>query len=139
MELDWKLIIALVALAISIYNLLDNKRMYKIEKKTIVLNELMEAQLLLTRVHDVFIDINKIQPAECMDEKLEILECKNETEDLIEKLNYIFEKIISSDKYDKNFLETCRPLIHKINISAQTTYRKEKELLQKITKDSLNT
>ena len=48
MEFDWKVIIALAALALSIYNFFTSKRTRAIEKRTMVLSELNEAQMLLS-------------------------------------------------------------------------------------------
>ena len=136
MELDWKLIIALLALVISIYNLLHNRHMYKIEKKTIVLNELQEAQFMFTRLEHIFFDINNIELFENIEQNHEILKLKEENKKASEKLDYIFDIIFDNNNCDAHILETARPLIKKVSFDVENSYHYANTYKQNITTDA---
>ncbi|MDY0124110.1 hypothetical protein [Sulfurimonas sp.] len=120
MELDWKVLIAVLALAISIYTLLDNRRSRSIEKKTIVINELMEARLLLAQLNDVINDIEQIRDVEKLSNNQTITDCKSECKNMAQKLDYCFDKIMNHEKISANSLEKLRPLIN--NVISRTKY-----------------
>lgn len=133
MELNWELIIAILAIGISIYTLLDNKHIRKIEKKTIVLNELMEAKLIIMQLSEIFLDISKDKALGSNNGQ--ILELKKEVEIAAEQLDYLFDNIINNKNHDKDILETSRPLIHKVKINAQNSCLVAKNFRKKIIHD----
>ncbi len=122
MELDGNAIIALVALVISLYTLYDNRRLQSIEKRTIVLNELTEAKLLIMQSKDVISDIENIKLIMDISDYHELKEFKSEFESMTKNLDFCFDKIMQSDKHNSNSLETLRPLINKIIAEAKHAY-----------------
>ncbi|MGW8169867.1 MAG: hypothetical protein ACWGHH_07685 [Sulfurovaceae bacterium] len=133
MELDGNIIISLVALGISLYNLYNNVLLRSIEKRTIVLNELTEAKLLIMQSQDAIGDIENIKTKMAISDYHKLKEFKSEFESMTKSLDFCFDKIMQNDKHDSNSLETFRPLIIKISAAAKHAY----SFVNKLKKDTL--
>jgi len=137
-SIDWKLIIALVALILSLYNLLSSKRISALEKRTEVMSEIGEAQYLIVQIHEVSsdlcaLDLQKIPKLE--KEFIKIKEAVNVSE---QQLQYIFAELSDNYEINVNKLEKIRPLIHKVTRDEKIILKQLKFIgdeMQSITKE----
>ncbi len=128
-EFDWKVLMSVLALAISIYTWLENKRLRSVEKKTIVLNELLEAKLFLMKITDMLYKLEETESLKNKSNHFDIIKSKNETEGMNNKLDEFINKMLDMKNYNLNDLEELRTFINIVTLEAKYIYEKyQKEI-----------
>jgi len=122
MDIDWKLLVAVTALALSIYNFIESKRTKGLEKRTAVLNEFSEAQLMMSRLVQLFQEMGDLDYRESPESVEAIRKMKEQCAEMNESLDECFEIIERSDSPNQKMLESIRPRLKRILSGSKNIY-----------------
>ena len=130
-----EILISIFALAISIYSLYKSHRINSLEKRTIVMGEIGEAQYHISNIQEIYSGIERIDHLDGLKVHEEIMNDKNTLDSPRNDLSTIYDDINSTENISSSRLEQIRPAIQKIirqTIAIEKRALAMKELSRKV-------
>ena len=106
MEYDYKMLIAIAALSLSIYNFFSNRRISNLEKKTQVLAEVGEVHMFMVEAHNIYVafanlnihvDHSNLTEEKSIKLNKSVVKCRDSLKESMGSVSKMFEDMHLSD------------------------------------------
>lgn len=106
MDFDHKLLIAAVALALSIYNYFSSRRISTLEKRIQVMSEAGEVYMFYVEMRNIYDELAIVGKGKSRELNESVIKCRDTLKETIESVSDMFEAInrgngLSSEQYEK--------------------------------------
>ena len=115
MEIDYKLVIAIIALGLSIYNFFSSRRISTLEKRTQVMSEIGEVQIFYAELHEIYIALTELTGDRSTELKELLIKAKVSLEDTINRVSEMFESMNRGDNLNSAQYEKLRPMLQQVH------------------------